>query len=130
MRHLIARAAALLIAATATATLSACDPTTVAQQPITAPATTTVSLTDRQDKDYYECAAPVYGVTASYEQAKASAPAELAQVVSSGRELYSAYGELPEGVSVESAAVLAGLDAQGVSALRCAVDAFGEGDAS
>ncbi|MFT4126259.1 MAG: hypothetical protein QM662_08525 [Gordonia sp. (in: high G+C Gram-positive bacteria)] len=78
-----------------------------------------------EQQRYYECVADVYGLTATYDEASSTAPDELARVIASGRDLYASYQQLP-GMSVETAAAAAGLDADGTANLRCAVTAFGE----
>lgn len=123
---------ALAVAAAVAAIVTGCDlessvakPTPVAATQ--APATATVpamSLTERQDRTYFACAAPVYGLHVSYDAAEATAPDELAQVVKSGRELYSAYTDVP--LSVDEAIKAANLTDDEAATLRCAVQAFGD----
>lgn len=123
---------ALAVAAAVAAIVTGCDlessvakPTPVAATQ--APATATVpamSLTERQDRTYFACAAPVYGLHVSYDAAKAAAPDELDTVISSGRTLYSTYTDLP--LSVDDAIKAADLTDDEAATLRCAVQAFGD----
>lgn len=129
------RSVVTLVVSTLTAvSLAGCTITTQSQPtPVrhTAPATVsvtptpTVSTAEQQDRRYYACAAPEFGVNVPYDTAKSVAPDELAKVISAGRELYAAYQSLPSGTSVEVAASAADLDTQGTAVLRCAVDAYG-----
>lgn len=128
------RITALVLTALTAVSLAGCTVTTQSQPtPVrhTAPATVsvtptpTVSTAEQQDRRYYACAAPEFGVNVTYDTAKSVAPDELAKVISAGRELYAAYQSLPDGTSVEAAASAADLDAQGAAVLRCAVDAYG-----
>lgn len=121
--------AALIAAAAVAAIVTGCDlessvakPTPVAATQ--APATVAVPLTEQQDRTYFACAAPVYGLHVSYDAAEATAPDELAQVVKSGRELYSAYTDVP--LSVDEAIKAANLTDDEAATLRCAVQAFGD----
>lgn len=124
--------AALIAAAAVAAIVTGCDPESSVAKPTPvaatqAPATTTVpamSLTERQDRTYFACAAPVYGLHVSYDAAKAAAPDELNTVISSGRTLYSAYTDLP--LSVDEAIKAADLTDDEAATLRCAVQAFGD----
>ena len=126
------RLAALVTAAVGVALITGCDlessvakPTPVAATQ--APATVAVparSLTEKQDRTYFACAAPVYGLHVSYDAAKAAAPDELDTVISSGRTLYSAYTDLP--LSVDDAIKAANLTDDEAATLRCAVQAFGD----
>lgn len=124
--------AALIAAAAVAAIVTGCDPeSSVAKStPVAAtqaPATATVpamSLTEQQDRTYFACAAPVYGLHVSYDAAKAAAPDELNTVISSGRTLYSAYTDLP--LSVDDAIKAADLTDNEAATLRCAVQAFGD----
>ncbi|MGV9482089.1 hypothetical protein, partial [Gordonia aichiensis] len=103
------RLAAVLAVAVGVALVTGCDPESSVAKPTPvaatqAPATVAVqsmSLTERQDRTYFACAAPVYGLHVSYDAAKAAAPDELNTVISSGRTLYSAYTDLP--LSVDDA---------------------------
>ena len=114
------------------ALVTGCDPESSVAKPTPvaatqAPATVAVparSLTEKQDRTYFACAAPVYGLHVSYDAAKATAPDELAQVVKSGRELYSAYTDVP--LSVDEAIEAADLSDDEAATLRCAVQAFGD----
>lgn len=123
--------AALIAAAAVAAIVTGCDPESSVAKPTPvaatqAPATTTVpamSLTEQQDRTYFACAAPVYGLHVSYDAAKAAAPDELNTVISSGRTLYSAYTDLP--LSVDDAIKAADLTDDEAATLRCAVQAFG-----
>lgn len=90
----------------------------------TATATPVVSVTEQQDRAYFACAAPVYGLHVSYDAAKAAAPDELNTVISSGRTLYSTYTDLP--LSVDDAIKAADLTDDEAATLRCAVQAFGD----
>lgn len=102
--------------ATPAAVTSAATPTTTA--------TPVVSVTEKQDRTYFACAAPVYGLHVSYDAAKAAAPDELNTVISSGRTLYSTYTDLP--LSVDDAIKAADLTDDEAATLRCAVQAFGD----
>ncbi|MGC5249613.1 hypothetical protein ACPXB3_22125 [Gordonia sp. DT219] len=130
INYFTARAAALILAAVATATLAGCASTADATPAgrITAPATVqvtpTISPTEQQDRAYYRCAAPIFGVYVDYDTARASSPDGLAKVIASGRSLYTTFAALPAGTSVDVAAVAAGLDDNGTATLRCAVEAF------
>lgn len=123
---------ALAVAAAVAAIVTGCDlESSVAKStPVAAtqaPATVAVparSLTEQQDRTYFACAAPVYGLHVSYDAAEATAPDELAQVVKSGRELYSAYTDVP--LSVDEAIKAANLTDDEAATLRCAVQAFGD----
>ncbi|WP_288337890.1 hypothetical protein [uncultured Gordonia sp.] len=128
------RITALAVSAVAAVSLAGCTITTQSQPtPVrhTAPATVsvtptpTVTTAEQQDRRYYACAAPEFGVNVPYDTAKSVAPDELAKVISAGRQLYAAYESLPAGTSIEVAASAADLDAQGAAVLRCAVDAYG-----
>lgn len=126
------RLAALVTAAVGVALITGCDPEAgVAKStPVAAtqaPATVAVparSLTEKQDRTYFACAAPVYGLHVSYDAAEAAAPDELAQVVKSGRDLYGAYADVP--LSVDEAIEAADLSDDEAATLRCAVQAFGD----
>lgn len=124
--------AALIAAAAVAAIVTGCDlessvakPTPVAatQAPATV-AVPSMSVTEKQDRTYFACAAPVYGLHVSYDAAKAAAPDELNTVISSGRTLYSAYTDLP--LSVDDAIKAADLTDDEAATLRCAVQAFGD----
>lgn len=111
------------------ALVTGCDPESSVAKPTPvaatqAPATVAVPLTEQQDRTYFACAAPVYGLHVSYDAAEATAPDELAQVVKSGRELYSAYTDVP--LSVDEAIKAANLTDDEAATLRCAVQAFGD----
>ena len=126
------RLAALVTVAAGVALVTGCDPESSVAKPTPvaatqAPATVAVparSLTEKQDRTYFACAAPVYGLHVSYDAAEATAPDELAQVVKSGRELYSAYTDVP--LSVDEAIEAADLSDDEAATLRCAVQAFGD----
>ena len=124
-----------LVVSTITAvSLAGCTITTQSQPtpvlhtapaPVSVTPTPTVTTAEQQDRRYYACAAPEFGVNVPYDTAKSAAPNELDKVISAGRELYAAYQSLPDGTSIEAAASAADLDAQGAAVLRCAVDAYG-----
>ena len=126
------RLAALVTVAAGVALITGCDPESSVAKPTPvaatqAPATVAVpsmSLTEQQDRTYFACAAPVYGLHVSYDAAKAAAPDELNTVISSGRTLYSAYTDLP--LSVDDAIKAANLTNDEAATLRCAVQAFGD----
>lgn len=126
------RLTALVTAAVGVALVTGCDPESSVAKPTPvastqAPATVAVparSLTEKQDRTYFACAAPVYGLHVSYDAAKAAAPDELNTVISSGRTLYSAYTDLP--LSVDDAIKAADLTDDEAATLRCAVQAFGD----
>ena len=126
------RLAALVTVAAGVALITGCDPESSVAKPTPvaatqAPATVAVpsmSLTEQQDRTYFACAAPVYGLHVSYDAAKAAAPDELNTVISSGRTLYSAYTDLP--LSVDDAIKAANLTDNEAATLRCAVQAFGD----
>lgn len=123
---------ALAVAVAVAVVITGCDPESSVAKPTPvaatqAPATVAVpsmSLTERQDRTYFACAAPVYGLHVSYDAAKAAAPDELDTVISSGRTLYSAYTDLP--LSVDDAIKAADLTDDEAATLRCAVQAFGD----
>lgn len=114
------------------ALVTGCDPESSVAKPTPvaatqAPATVAVpsmSLTEQQDRTYFACAAPIYGLHVSYDAAKAAAPDELNTVISSGRTLYSTYTDLP--LSVDDAIKAANLTDDEAATLRCAVQAFGD----
>lgn len=123
------RLAALVTAAVGVALVTGCDPESIVAKPTPvaatqAPATVAVPLTEQQDRTYFACAAPVYGLHVSYDAAKAAAPDELNTVISSGRTLYSTYTDLP--LSVDDAIKAANLTDDEAATLRCAVQAFGD----
>ena len=128
------RLAALVTAAAGVALVTGCDPESFVAKPTPvaatqAPATVAAparSLTERQDRTYFACAAPVYGLHVSYDAAKAAAPDELNTVISSGRTLYSTYTDLPISISVDDAIKAADLTDDEAATLRCAVQAFGD----
>lgn len=124
--------AALAVAVAVAVVITGCDPESSVAKPTPvaatqAPATVAVparSLTEQQDRAYFACAAPVYGLHVSYDAAKAAAPDELNTVISSGRTLYSTYTDLP--ISVDDAIKAADLTDDEAATLRCAVQAFGD----
>lgn len=123
------RLAALVTVAAGVALVTGCDPESSVAKPTPvaatqAPATVAVPLTEQQDRTYFACAAPVYGLHVSYDAAKAAAPDELNTVISSGRTLYSTYTDLP--LSVDDAIKAADLTDDEAATLRCAVQAFGD----
>ena len=123
------RLAALVTAAVGVALVTGCDPESIVAKPTPvaatqAPATVAVPLTEQQDRTYFACAAPVYGLHVSYDAAKAAAPDELNTVISSGRTLYSTYTDLP--LSVDDAIKAANLTDDEAATLRCAVQAFSD----
>ena len=123
---------ALITAVGVAAIITGCDPESSVAKPTPVAATQapaivavpSMSLTEQQDRTYFACAAPVYGLHVSYDAAEATAPDELAQVVKSGRELYSAYTDVP--LSVDEAIKAANLTDDEAATLRCAVQAFGD----
>lgn len=121
--------ARLLVASVATiavVSLAGCGATntpTATPAAVTSTATPVVSVTEQQDRTYFACVAPAFGLSLSYDQAQRVAPDELARVVQKGRELYGAYSGLP--LTVDQAIRAADLDEQSAETLRCAVAAFG-----
>lgn len=127
--------AAPLLAVAVVVGVAACDPATTSvsapEVRHTAPATVTVlPPEDQAERDYFSCAAPLFGVDMPFDQAQVAAPAEFEQMLSAGRDLAASFAQLPAGTSVEQAATLAGLDAQGRTLLKCAVTAFGSDGAA
>lgn len=115
------------VATVAVALLAGCGATTAptaTPAAVTSTATPVVSVIEQQDRTYFACAAPVYGLHVSYDAAKAAAPDELNTVISSGRTLYSTYTDLP--LSVDDAIKAADLTDDEAATLRCAVQAFGD----
>lgn len=116
------------------AAVTACDPihapapTTFPQAAVTQ-AAPVMSAQERADRDFFDCAAPIAGLTATYDEARNQTPVELASVIESGRALHRNYTELPAGLSVVDVADIAGLTADEEATLQCAVDAFGGGAA-
>ncbi|UTN91520.1 hypothetical protein SEA_PERIWINKLE_66 [Gordonia phage Periwinkle] len=122
--------AAVVAAASVGLVVTACDPqasvptTPTITQTVT-PAAAPVSNQEQADRSYFECAAPLFGLDTTYDQANVLVPDELASVVESGRDLYASFAELPGGLSVDEAADVAGLDSHDTAVLECAVSAFG-----
>lgn len=138
MNALSTRAAGVVLAAATAVAITACDPTDTTAEPTTAaPAVTTVETVtatpapaaatpEQQDRTFFDCAAPLYGLNLPYEVAKAIAPESLDQMTTSGREMAAVYIQVADRYTPDEAAVVAGItDPNAGEIIVCAVDAFG-----